>query len=105
MCDSQKFFYRKYDIFETYILALQQLQDREQELNELQEELAGGAAALEELSAQLEEERMRSTPSVVNTAQQKVCMVTHTHTHTHTVTHTHTLDISLSLSLSGFGSS
>ena len=42
------------------------------EVSELQEEMACGAAALEELSAQLEEERVRSNPSAANATLQKV---------------------------------
>ena len=42
------------------------------EVSELQEEMARGAAALEELSAQLEEERVRSNPSAANATLQKV---------------------------------
>ena len=56
-----------------FLLSLpQQLQDRDLEVAELQEEMARGATALEELSAQLEEERLRANPVVTNSALQKV---------------------------------
>ena len=56
-----------------FLLSLpQQLQDRDQEVAELQEEMTRGATALEELSAQLEEERLRANPVATNSALQKV---------------------------------
>ena len=39
---------------------------------ELQEEMARGATALEELSAQLEEERLRTNPVAIKSSLQKV---------------------------------
>ena len=50
----------------------QQLQEREEEVAELQEEMARGATALEELSAQLEEERLRTNPVAIKSCLQKV---------------------------------
>ena len=52
---------------------LQQLQEREAEVEGLQEELSRGAAALEELSSQLEGERRRGDPALVAMATQRVC--------------------------------
>ena len=51
----------------------QQLQEREAEVEGLQEELSRGAAALEELSSQLEGERRRGDPALVAMATQTVC--------------------------------
>ena len=51
----------------------QQLQEREAEVEGLQEELSRGAAALEELSSQLEGERRRGDPALVAMATQRVC--------------------------------
>ena len=51
---------------------LQQLQEREAEVEGLQEELSRGAATLEELSSQLEGERRRGDPALVAMATQRV---------------------------------